>query len=261
MRLRLAATMVAAMMTWTLGTGIVSATAPVTSEDVAGPKVSADSAKVCFERARKLGFPAAGQGMPYILRAEFTARGSSGAVETGTYIDTWLSDKKWRREAALGKSRFARSHNGKKLYRLAEGPDAALLQFVLTAMEPIPSTDSFSDSGWKIQPETTDGMETTRVARGRENPDGTPNPKSFEGYWFDGTGQLVKTYLSALQTRRSDFEDFNGVHVARKVEVLLDDKVGMKINVTELAPAGSVDQKIFTMKGNEWARQYTSEVR
>lgn len=253
--------MIVAMTAWTFGAGIEGAVARVIPASAPGPTVGADSAKVCFDRARKLGFPAAGQSAPYVLRAEFTTRGSSGVVETGTYTDTWLSDKKWRREAVLGKSRFVRSRNGKKLYRLDEGPDAALLQFVLTALEPIPSTDRFSDSDWKIKPETIDGVATIRVARGRENPDGTPNPKSFEGYWFDGKGQLVKTYLSALQTRRSDFEDFNGVQVARKIEVLLDDKVGMKIDVTELAPAGSVDQHIFTIKGNGWARQYTSEVR
>ncbi len=253
--------MVAAMMTCTFGTGIVSAAARVTSEYSAGPAASADSAKVLFDRARKLGFPAAGQSTPYVLQAQFTTRGSSGAVETGTYTDTWLSDTKWRRDAVLGKSHFARSRNGKKFYRMDVGPDAALLQFVLTAMEPIPSTNSFSDSDWKIKPETADGVETIRVSRGRENSDGTPNPKSFEAYWFDGTGELVKTYLSALQTQRSDFEDFNGMQVARKVEVMLDDKVGMKITVTGLIPAGPVDPHIFTMKGDEWTRQFMSEVR
>jgi hypothetical protein len=261
MRLRLAAVMVAAMMTMTFGPVIECATARVKPATADGPTASGDSAKVCFDRARKLGFPAAGQNTPYVLRAEFKTRGSSGVVETGTYIDTWLNDKKWRREAVLGNSRFVRSRNGKKLYRLDEGPDAALLQFVLTAMEPIPSTDSFKDSDWKIKPDTIDGVATIRVARGRENPDGTPNPKSFEGYWFDDTGQLLKTYLSALQTRRSDFEDFNGVQVARKVEVLLNGKVGMKIDMTELGPAAAVDSRIFTIKGHGWMRQYTSEVR
>lgn len=261
MQLRLAAAVVAGILVWTCGVSVPDAAARVKDAAVPGAPLSTDGAKIRFDRARKLAFPAAGQTTPYVLKAEFTTRGSSGVVETGTYTDTWLSDTKWRREAALGKSRFVRSRNVKKLYRLDEGPDAALLQFVLTAMEPIPAVDSFADSDWKIKPDTIDGVATTRVARGLEKPDGTPDNQEFEGYWFDGTGQLVKTYLNALQTRRSGFEDFNGVHVARKVEVLLGGKVGMKIVVTELEPAGTVDQHIFTIKGHDWARQYTSEVR
>ena len=109
-----------------------------------------ESARTYFDQARKLGFPAAGQSAPYVLKAEFTTRGSSGVVETGTYTDTWVSDTKWRREAVLGKSQFVRSQNGKKRYRVAEGPDAPLLQFVLTAMEPLPATDAlFAESDWK----------------------------------------------------------------------------------------------------------------
>jgi hypothetical protein len=232
-----------------------------TQVPVPATKISLDSARVCFDRARNLGFPAAGQTTPYILKAEFKTRISSGAVESGTYTDTWLSDKMWRREAVIGKSRFVRSRDNKKLYRLDEGPDAALLQFVLTAMEPIPSTDLLADSDWTIKPDSIDGAVATRVARGSENPDGSPNPKEFEGYWFDGSGQLVKTYLNGLQTRRSDFQSFNGVYVAHQVEVLLGGKVGMRIDVTELAPAAEVDQHIFKIKGHDWDRQLTSEVR
>jgi len=49
--------------------------------------------------------------------------------------------------------------------------------------------------------------------------------------------------------------------VARRVEVLMAGKVGLRINVTELRPAGKLDPHIFAMKGNEWVRAYTFEVR
>ena len=109
---------------------------------------SFDSSRTYFDRARKLGFPAAGATSPYVLRAEFTTRGSSGVVETGTYTDTWVSDNQWRREAVIGKSRFVRSRNGEKRYLLGEGPDEALLRIVLKEMEPIVATDSFAESDW-----------------------------------------------------------------------------------------------------------------
>jgi hypothetical protein len=220
-----------------------------------------DNATDYFDHARKRGFPAAGQKTPYVLRAEFTTRTTSGAVMKGTYTDTWVNEQKWRREATIGESRFVRSRNGKKWYRVDDGPDAALLQFVLTAMEPIPATDTGRhEEGWKMQRAMADGKATIQVWRGKENSDGTPDPKEFEGYWFNAGGELVRSYLNGLDIKREQFEDFNGVHVARQLQVILTGKVGMRIDVSALQPAGAVDSKMFTLKGNGW-RHYTSEVR
>lgn len=264
MRMRLTAAVVAVMMTCPVGTWAVDATARSKQADSGGKAAvqSFDSARATFDRARKVGFPAAGQSAPYVLKAEFKTRGSSGLVETGTYTDTWVSETKWRREATLGNSRFVRSQDGKKRYRVAEGPDAALLQFVLAAMEPLPATDAlFTEQDWKTKRDVVDGMALTRVSTGRENADGTPDPKEFYGFWFDDAGQLVKSYGNGLETRRMDFSDFNGVKVARKVEILIGGKVGMRIDVTELGPAGKVDGHMFQVKGHGWVREYTFEVR
>jgi hypothetical protein len=222
---------------------------------------SFESAKTYFDRARTLGFPAAGGGSPYELRAEFTTRGSSGAVETGSYTDTWLSDSQWRREAVLGKSRVVRSRNGEKRYLLVEGPDSAVLRLVLFVMEPIPATDVFAESDWRIKRDRMDGLPVIRVARGPEDPDGTPDPKGFDGFWFDGTGQLLKTYADGMETRRRNFSDFAGMKIARQVDVMVAGSVGMRIDVKQLGPTGTVDAKMFTLKGHGWVRQFTSEVR
>jgi hypothetical protein len=261
-QLRLAAAIVVAMVSWPI---LTRAADPARVQQMDSPGVvaeaqSLDSARACFDRARKSGFPAAGSSAPYVLRAEFTTRGSSGVVQKGTYTDTWVSDNQWRRDAVLGKSRFVRSRNGKRRYRVDEGPDAELLQFVLTVMEPIPATDYFAESDWKVKREVSDGKVTIRVASGHENPDGTPE-SDFVAYWFDETGRLVRTYLNEMESRRSNFEDFNGTSVARRVDVLLEGKVGMRIDVTELGPAGSVDSGIFRIKGHDWDRRSASEVR
>jgi hypothetical protein len=220
-----------------------------------------DSARNYFERGRKAGFPAAAASSPYVLSAEFTARASSGSVEKGTYTDTWSSDTQWRREADLGASRYVRSQNGDTRYLLAEGPDAKLLQFVLTETEPIPAIDTFVESDWNIKRDQVDGVATIRVARGPENDDGTPDPQHFNGYWFDETGQLVKSYGNGLEARRTAFAISNGVEVARRVDVLFGGKLVMRIDVTGLGPAGTVDPGMFVLKGHEWTRQFTAEVR
>jgi Gram-negative bacterial TonB protein C-terminal len=110
-----------------------------------------ETARMYFEQGRKIGFLAAGTGQAYVLRAEFKTRGSSGTLETGTYTDTWISDRQWRREAVLGSSRVVRSRNGDKRYLTADGPDEALLRIVLIDMEPIPAIDTFVESDWKDQ--------------------------------------------------------------------------------------------------------------
>jgi hypothetical protein len=132
---------------------------------------------------------------------------------------------------------------------------------VLVDMEPIPAIDTFVESDWRIKRDTVDGIATIRVARGYESPDGIPDPKQFTGYWFDKTAQLVKTYGNGLETRRAIFVGFNGLKVARRVDVLNGGKLAMRIDVTDLGPSGTVDPSVFVLKGHEWLRQFTAEVR
>jgi hypothetical protein len=172
-----------------------------------------------------------------------------------------MSDRQWRREAVLGSSRVVRSRNGDKRYLIADGPDAALLRIVLIDMEPIPATDTFVESDWRITRDTSDGIPTIRVARGYESPDGTPDAKQFNGYWFDKTGHLVRSYGNGLETKLANFVDFNGTTVARRVDVFSGGKLGMQIDVIDLGSAETVDPRVFVLKGHDWVKQFTGEVR
>lgn len=220
-----------------------------------------DSAQSYFEHGRHVGFPASGTGTPYVLHADFEAKGRSGTVEKGSYEDTWLSDSQWRREASFGKSRYVRSRNGDKRYLLAEGPDASLLQLVLKMTEPIPAIDTFTESDWKIKRDKVGGVNTIRVLTGYESPDGELDPEHARGYWFDDTGRLVKTYFMGIETQRSDFEDFGGVEIAHRIEVLHDGELGMLIRITQLSAAGTAPANTFELRGHEWTRAFTEEVR
>jgi hypothetical protein len=220
-----------------------------------------ESARTYFERGRHIGFPAAGTGAPYVLRAEFEAKGKSGTTEKGRYGDTWLSETQWRREAWFANSHYVRSRNGEKTYQFAEGEDAGILRFVLKALEPIPAIDTFTESDWKIKRDTVYGVRTVRVLTGYESPEGKLDPEQARGYWFDDTGLLIKTYFKGIETRRSELEDFAGVKIARRVDVLKDGALAMRISVTEVSPAGATPAKIFEAHGHEWTRAFTDEVR
>ncbi len=220
-----------------------------------------ESARTYFERGRHAGFLAAGNGAPYVLHVEFEAKSKAGTVEKGRYEDTWVSGTQWRREAWFGNSRYVRSRSGDKGYVLAEGPDAALLRLVFGILEPIPATDTFVESDWRIKRDSVNGARTVRVLAGYESPEGKLDPEQARGYWFDDTGMLVKTYLGGLETRRSEFEDFSGVKTARRIDVLRDEKLAMRIRVTEISPAGTMPAKTFEVPGHEWTRAFTAEVR
>ena len=118
-----------------------------------------------------------------------------------------------------------------------------------------------TESDWRIRRDTADGAKTIRVFRGPEGPNGELEPGKSEGFWFDSAGQLVKAYIAGFEVRPSKQADFEAVQVARQIEVLKDGKVGMRITVNEVGPADPAAAKDFKLKGHEWQRTFTAEVR
>jgi hypothetical protein len=219
-----------------------------------------DTARNYFEHGRKLSFPAAGAGSSYSLKAEFQAKGKSGVTQ-GRYEDTWLSETQWRREAWFEGSHYVRSRNGDKLYDFAEGPEVGILKFVFRVLEPIPATDTFQEGDWRIKRDTVNGVRTVRVLAGYESPEGKLDPEQARGYWFNDDGLLVKTFFDGVESQRSDFQAFGTVNFARHIEVLKDGRPAMRISVTEMTTPGDVSAKSFEVKGHQWQRAFTSEVR
>jgi hypothetical protein len=197
-----------------------------------------------------------------LLKAEFQARSSAGSVDTGHYEDTWLAPDKWRREATFGSSRVVRSRSGSKLFESEEGPDAKLLLMIFQFMEPIPAVDTFVESDWRIKSDTVRNAKTVRVLSGYESPEGKLDPQHARGFWFDVNGNLVKTYSLGLETLRSDFENYQSVHVARRIDVTHDSAPVMHIRVTDVTGANDeLPKNAFELKGHEVSRQFTSEAR
>jgi hypothetical protein len=219
-----------------------------------------DSAKTYFERGRKASFLAAGASAPYHLRAEFET-GTKDGVQTGRYEDTWINSTEWRREAWFGSSHLVKSQSGDKHYVLAEGTESNLLRLVMLLLEPIPAEDTMTESDWRIRRDSVDGVKAIRVFRGPEGPNGDLEPGKSQGYWFDEKGHLVKSYTAGFEIRPSGEEDYSGVQVAKRIDVIKDGKLGMRITVKEIGPANPAAAKDFKLKGHEWQRAFTAEVR
>jgi len=120
---------------------------------------------------------------------------------------------------------------------------------------------TMTESDWRIRRDTLDGAKTIRVFRGPEGPNGELEAGKSQGYWFDDAGDLVKSYTSGFEIRLTAEADYDGVHVARRVEVLKDGKLGMRVSVKDIGSTDPAAAKDFKLKGHEWERAFTSEVR
>lgn len=219
-----------------------------------------DSARTFFERGRKLSFLAAGGSGPYILSATFIARGSQGQ-DKGQYEDTWIDESHWRREASFGSSRYVRTQNGEKRYQLEEGADVPLLRFIFETIEPIPALDTFVESDWKIKRDKVNDVDAIRVMSGYESPAGKLDAVHARAYWFDVSGHLLSTYLHGLRADWSQFEEYSGLKVGRRIDGLRDGKLAARIEVTEIKPAPKESKHTFVIKDHEWKRAFTAEER
>jgi hypothetical protein len=220
-----------------------------------------DSARAYFDRGRKASCLGSGASAPYLLHAEFQAANAKGTVETGRYEDTWLSATQWKREAWFGSSHLVRSQNGEKHFVLSEGPETGLLRLVMLIVEPIPAADTMTESDWRIRRDTVDGRKTIRVFRGPEGPNGELDPKTSQGYWFDESGRLVKSFTSNFEIRPSAIAPYAGVQMPHQIDLMSDSKVGMRFLVKDIQPADTALSKTLTLKGHEWQRAFTAETR
>jgi hypothetical protein len=219
-----------------------------------------DSPKAYFERGRKASFLAAGSTSPFMIHAEFQV-GTKNGPQSGRYEDTWISATEWKREAWYETSHLVKSQSGDKHYVLAEGADSAMLRLIMQILEPIPAEDTMTESDWRIRRENVDAVKAIRVFRGPEGPNGELDPRQSQGFWFDETGHLVKCYMSGFEVRPSDPQDYNGVQVARRIDVLKGGQVGLRIDVKAVGPVDPSNTKDFKIKGHEWQRAFTAEVR
>jgi hypothetical protein len=207
-----------------------------------------DSARNYFERGRKVNSPAFSGGKPYVLHATIQVY-TEGGILKGEYADTWEADDKWKREAKIGESYFARSRNGEKFYQLMAGNKPVLPPelrssagafftvsgFVLEVIEPIPPTDDFYEADWRIRRDNVDGLNAIRVLRGVEPQNGVCDPEHAYGFWFDSEGRLIR-FCERLDVRFSDFTDFNGAQVPQLIRVLNGDKTLISVRVDEMGP-------------------------
>jgi hypothetical protein len=220
------------------------------------------SARARFEHGRAASFPATAAKLPYSMKATFHL-GRAGKVEEGRYEDTWQDATHWRREGWFGNGHLVRTQNGDKHYMLSEGTDARIVGLIFNLLEPIPAIDTFTESDWRMKRDTVDGVKTIRVARGPDGASGNLDINEGNGYWFDEDGRLVRAVTGKLDVRSSDFVAFDGAQFAKTIKVLsATGGVAIMAGFDDLQILTSPpNPALFVLRGHDWKRQFTAEVR
>ena len=227
------------------------------------PKSEFEPSWSYFQRGRTSGFPSFVPGSHYRLKATFQIPTPINGLATGRYEDTFFDLTHWRREAWVGSSHLVRARDGDKRYFEADGEDSRILLMVLRVLEPIPDTDTFDSSVWRISHDKVGDVPTTRLAYGPETRAGELVPGESQGFWFDSSGKLLRAFTGGVDVLRSDFMDYNGAQIAQTSVVRVSSGgVAMRVNISSVARLTSRPPEwTFVVANHESRRQAGDEIR
>jgi Gram-negative bacterial TonB protein C-terminal len=194
-------------------------------------------------RSRALSDPRVPGGKTVILRGTFLFPDG----HTGSYVETWDSPSKLKREARMGRLRVVETLEDGKVNRPkptgATSMDALMDLALLAMKDHFPELRTFQEADWgnsavpvsNIDPAASGAggePELIRAARGAVNADN--HPISGQAYWFDAAGLLRADFVSPFTTVYSDFEVWNGKQIPRKIEVYRQSALAATIHVDSI---------------------------
>jgi Gram-negative bacterial TonB protein C-terminal len=186
------------------------------------------------------------------LKASFDATGNADLTGKGTYEETWVSPKQWRREGSLGGHVVMESRNGDLGYRKIDQEYSA--RRIDEAMDAIAAGlpgDRGPSSGpsWQVGNGQIGKAAMIQVWRGKVGQDGKPEANAQVYYFGADNGLLRGHHEMGALTLYNGFEDFSGKLVARRLSVDENDMTILKITIEQLEAAAPHDDAFFTITG------------
>jgi TonB family protein len=187
-----------------------------------------------------------GESKPFHLHADLQA----GESATGTYEETWLSPKKWRRQAQLGGVAVVESRSDDKFYRKVEGAEFAprAIDAFLDGIDGLFPGKEYAiyEADWGQSAVQLDGVNMVRVARGKVNEKNQPITGS--AYWFDSAGLLSAAYVQPRTVMYRNYEAWNGKQVPRQMEILENWDVSMDASFDRIEPPTEASDSLFILE-------------
>lgn len=200
--------------------GKAAAATVVPAEKVPTPKT--ETREDFFARAQKLS-DLESAGIPFHLKATYTAAGNTEFTGNGTYEEWWVSKGEWRKDTTLESYRLVEiTKNGEtSAYSSSPYVPLRLRQAIgaLSQFVPYPTDAEGSNSKWTRQPEQIVGLTMTNFIRKYPCPAGNGSIQCSQQYFFAPQGMLRIYADEARMTLFNDFSRFHGVEVPRSVTI------------------------------------------
>jgi TonB family protein len=205
-----------------------------------------------FDRARQLSGLRVEGARAFHLRASFEAFGGAELNGVGTYEETWVSPKQWRREGILGGHTVTETRNGDLGFRQIDQPYSA--RRIDQAMEVLSSAlaGGSSASGgpsWQIANGKLGKAEMVQVWRGKIGDDGKPGANTQIYYFGPDNGLLRGHHEMSDLTIYNDFADFSGKTIARNLSVSENGFKILEIKIEQLDVSQPQTDDFFTLPG------------
>lgn len=224
-------------------------------------KSESDSATTWFEHASDLMNLRMPGAAPFHLKVAFHAfpgmdfsKKNKSTIITGdgTYEETWLSPKMWRREVTFpGYHAVEVQANGVRRYQADSDYEPSRVLMMLNALlYPVPLNwfspeYRDSDADWKMEHLTAGAIPYVELTH-RER--GMNNDWFYYSYAFLPSGILIRSNYLGLVTSWSQDTVFAGKLVPRHFEIEAMQKTLLTADVTIAAP-GAADPKLFELAG------------
>jgi len=183
-----------------------------------------------------------------------------GSVK-GTYEETWVSPKKWRREVSLNDTTVVEVKTETTFYRTFPGKYAPrLADDVMDAISfnlPGDNGSDFRDADWSVTDTKLANLPVLRLSAGYISPQGKPDPLARLYFVEDKTAFLRGRYHYSAITVFNDLQPFGEKTLARKLTIVGTSAGKIEIAIHTLEPATNVSEGIFTLAGVKPV--YTSE--
>ena len=171
----------------------------------------------------------------------------------GSYEETWVSPKKWRREVKLNDTSVVEVRTEEAFYRTFPGKYAPrLADDVIDSLSfslPGDNGSDFHDADWSAVNAKLGNLPVLRLSNGYINPQGKPDALTVQYFVEEKTRFIRGRYHYSTLTVFNDLQPFGGKTVARKLTTLGGDVNKMEIMIDTLEPAANVSESLFSISG------------
>jgi TonB family protein len=202
-----------------------------------------------FDRMRATGDLRVDGAPAFHMNASFHSADGSAK---GTYEETWVGPKKWRREVNVDGATVVEMRTEDAFYRLFPGKYAPrLADDVMDAISfnlPGDNGADFRDLDWSITDTKLGSLPVLRLSNGYISPQGKADALASLYFVEDKTAFLRGRYRYSTVTVFNDLEPFGGKTVARKL-TLAGSTGKIEIAIDKLEAATKISEGAFTLAG------------